>query len=138
MTTKNSFRALSGLLLVGGVAACNADDITKVNENPNSPTNAPAGAVFTNAVISGVNRFLGWAYNGRGAALVVQHLAQTQYPDEDQYRRIDASSTSGYFNTPYQTELEDFQKVIDQGNAEKRPAIYGPALAMQQLVFEYI
>src|ERR1051325_5449874 len=138
MTITNSFRALSGLLLVGGVAACNADDITKVNENPNSPTNAPAGAVFTNAVISGVNRFLGWAYNGRGAALVVQHLAQTQYPDEDQYRRLDASSTTGYLNGRYVAELEDLQKVIDAGNADKRPAVYGPALAFQQLIFEYI
>ena len=138
MTNQTTFRVLSGLVLLGGVAACNADDITKVNENPNSPTNAPAGAVFTNAVINGVGRFLGWAYNGRGAALVVQHLAQTQYPDEDQYRRLDASSTSGYFNTPYTSELEDFQKVVDAGTADSRPAISGPALAMQQLIFEYI
>lgn len=138
MTKQTTFRVLSGLLLLGGVAACNADDITKVNENPNSPTNAPAGAVFTNAIINGVGRFLGWGYNGRGAALVVQHLAQTQYPDEDQYRRLDASSTSGYFNSPYNTELEDLQKVFDAGNTEKRAAIYGPALAFQQLIFEYI
>jgi hypothetical protein len=138
MTSQNIIRVLSGLVLLGGVAACNADDITKVNENPNSPTSAPAGAVFTNAAISGIGRFLGWAYNGRGAALVVQHLAQTQYPDEDQYKRIDASSTSGYFNTPYTSELEDLQKVVDAGTTDKRPAIYGPALALQQLIFEYI
>ena len=138
MTNQTTLRALSGLVLLGGVAACNADDITKVNENPNSPTNAPAGAVFTNAVLSGVGRFLGWGYNGRGTALVVQHLAQTQYPDEDQYRRIDANSTSGYFNTPYTSELEDLQKVIDAGTAEDRPGIYGPALAFQSLIFEYI
>lgn len=138
MTKQTTLRVLSGLVLVGGVAACNADAITKVNENPNSPTNAPAGAVFTNAVVTGTNRFLGWGYNGRGAALVVQHLAQTQYPDEDQYRRIDANSTSGYFNTPYTSELEDLQKVVDAGTTDKRPAIYGPALAFQQLIFEYI
>jgi hypothetical protein len=138
MTNQKTLRVLSGLVLLGGVAACNADDITKVNENPNSPSTAPAGAVFTNAVINGVGRFLGWGYNGRGAALVVQHLAQTQYPDEDQYRRLDASSTSGYFNNPYQGELEDFQKVIDLGASESRPGIAAPALAMQQLIFEYI
>jgi len=138
MINQTNFRVLSGLVLLGGVAACNADDITKVNENPNSPTNAPAGAVFTNAVINGVSRFLGWAYNGRGAALVVQHLAQTQYPDEDQYRRLDANSTAGYFNNPYQTELEDFQKVVDEGTTASHPAISGPALAFQQLIFEYI
>jgi len=138
MTNQTTFRVLSGLVLLGGVAACNADDITKVNENPNNPVSAPTGAVFTNAAITGVGRFLGWAYNGRGAALVVQHLAQTQYPDEDQYRRLDASSTSGYFNNPYQSELEDFQKVIDAGTTASEPGIYGPALAFQQLIFEYI
>jgi hypothetical protein len=138
MTNQTTLRVLSGLVLLGGVAACQADAITNVNENPNSPTNAPAGAVFTNATINGVGRFLGWAYNGRATALVVQHLAQTQYPDEDQYRRIDASSTSGYFNTPYTSELEDLQKVVAAGTADSRPGIYGPALALQQLIFEYI
>jgi len=96
MTTQNTFRCFSGLVLAAAMVGCDPDDITKVNENPNNPTDAPAGAVFTNAVQAGIGRFLGWGYNGRGAALVVQHLAQTQYPDEDQYRRLDANSTSGF------------------------------------------
>lgn len=137
MTTMK-FRYLSSLGLVFVIAGCQADEITKVNENPNNPTNAPAGAVFTNAVQSGIGRFLGWGYNGRGAALVVQHLAQTQYPDEDQYRRLDANSTAGFFNTPYTAELEDLQKVIDAGTAQSRPAISAPALALQTLIYEYI
>ena len=124
--------------LTANVAACNADDITKVNENPNDPTDAPAAAVFTNAVVSGVSRFLGWPYNGRATALIVQHLAQAQYPDEDTYRRIDAASTSGYFDEPYTNELEDLQKVIDAGTADEHAGIYGPALALQQLIFEYL
>jgi hypothetical protein len=126
------------MVLATGLAACQADEITKVNENPNNPTNAPSGAVFTNAVTNSIGRFLGWGYNGRGAAIVVQHLAQTQYPDEDQYRRLDANSTAGFFNTPYTSELEDLQKVIEAGEAESRPGIYGPALALQSLIFEYI
>ena len=138
MTTHTTVRYLSGLGLVAAIAGCDADAITKVNENPNNPTNAPAGAVFTNAVQNGIGRFLGWGYNGRGAALVVQHLAQTQYPDEDQYRRLDANSTSGFFNTPYTTELEDLQKVIDAGTTDNRPAVAAPALALQSLIYEYI
>ena len=78
MTTQTTLRLLSGVVLAGTLVGCDADAITKVNENPNNPTDAPAPAVFTNAVRNGVNRFLGWGYNGRGAALVVQHLAQTQ------------------------------------------------------------
>src|SRR5215204_5682850 len=138
MTTQTTLRCFSGLVLAAVVAACDADDITKVNENPNNPTNAPAGTVFTNAVQNGIGRFLGWGYNGRGAALVVQHLAQTQYPDEDQYRRLDANSTSGFFNTPYTSELEDLQKVIDAGTEAERPAVSAPALALQTLIYEYI
>src|SRR5688572_2901062 len=133
MTTQTTLRYLSGFGLVAAIVGCDPDAITKVNENPNNPTNAPAGAVFTNAVQNGIGRFLGWAYNGRGTALVVQHLAQTQYPDEDQYRRLDANSTSGYFNTPYTSELEDLQKVIDAGTTDERPAVAAPALALQSL-----
>jgi hypothetical protein len=125
-------------VLAGALAGCDADAITKVNENPNNPTDAPAPAVFTNAVRIGIGRFLGWGYNGRGAALVVQHLAQTQYPDEDQYRRLDANSTAGFLDTPYTTELVDLKKVADAGEEESRPGIYGPALAVQALIFEYI
>ena len=138
MTTQKTLRVVSGMVLATGLAACQADEITKVNENPNNPTNAPSGAVFTNAVQNGIGRFLGWGYNGRGAALVVQHLAQTQYPDEDQYRRLDANSTQGFFNTPYTSELEDLQKVIDAGQADSRAGIYGPALALQTLIYQYI
>ena len=138
MTIQITLRRFSSLVVIAAVAGCSADEITKVNENPNNPTNAPAGAVFTNAAQNGIGRFLGWGYNGRGAALVIQHLAQTQYPDEDQYRRLDANSTAGFFNTPYTSELEDLQKVIDAGTEASRPAIYGPALALQTLIYEYI
>lgn len=138
MTTQTTLRLIGGVVLAGTLVGCDADAITKVNENPNNPTNAPAPAVFTNAVRIGVGRFLGWGYNGRGTALVVQHLAQTQYPDEDQYRRLDANSTLGYLDTPYTTELEDLKKVANAGTEESRPGIYGPALAVQSLIFEYI
>ena len=53
MDTSKATRAFAGLVVAAGLAGCDPDDITKVNENPNSPTNAPAGAVFTNAVING-------------------------------------------------------------------------------------
>lgn len=131
-------RVFVGAAVAMSVGACNADDLTKVNENPNSPTEAPAGPVFTNAVITGVGRFLGWNYNGRATELIAQHLAEAQYPDEDQYKRLDAGSTAGYFNGPYTAELEDLQKVAEAAMADKRPAIYGPALAMQALIFEYL
>ena len=82
-------------MLAAGATACDADDITDVNENPNSPTNAPAGAVFTNATPTASAACSAAAYNCRGAELVAQHLAEVQYPDEDQLPAPHASSTLG-------------------------------------------
>ena len=138
MRTQRMIQVFAAATLAAGAMGCDADDITKVNQNPNSPTEAPAGTVFTNAVVNGVGRFLGWGYNGRATALIVQHLAQAQYPDEDQYRRLSAGDTQTYFNTPYTSELEDLQKVIAQGTEDESPAIVGPALAMQALIFQYL
>ncbi len=138
MRTHTMIQVFAAAVLASGVVGCNADDITKVNENPNSPTDAPAGAVFTSGVINGVGRFLGWFYTGRVTELLAQHLAQAQYPDEDQYKRLEGGDTQGVFNTPYTSELEDLQKVVDAGTENERPAIYGPALAMQALYFQYL
>jgi hypothetical protein len=138
MKTQRAIQVFAAASIAVGAVACDADDITKVNENPNNPTDAPAGAVFTNATINTVGRFLGWFYTGRVTELVVQHLAQAQYPDEDQYKRLEAGDTQGIFNTPYTSELEDYQKVIDAGMEAERPAIYGPALAMQVWAYHYL
>lgn len=138
MNTQRTIQVFAAATLALGAIGCNADDITKVNENPNSPTDAPAGAVFTNAVINGTARFLGWFYNGRVTELIAQHLAQAQYPDEDQYKRLEAGDTQAVFNTPYTSELEDLQKVVDAGTEGARPAVYGPALAVQALIFQYL
>lgn len=128
----------AGCALALGVAACNNDKITTVNQNPNNPTDAPAGAVFTNAAVSAVGRWLGGGYDLRGTEFVAQHLAEVQYPDEDRYARLNASSTQGYFEGAYSGELEDFRKVINKGLAEKAPGLYGPALTMRTWSFGYL
>ena len=69
--------------------------------------------------------------NIRQSGLVIEQTAEVQYPDEDRYVRLDAGSTGGLLTAPYRLELEDFQQVIIKGEALKRPATYGPALAMQ-------
>ena len=102
----NSRAALAaGLALAAGVAACNNSDITALNQNPNSPEDAPAGAVFTQATQSAVGRWLGSGYDLRQIEFVVQHLAEVQYPDEDRYARIRASDTQGFFTGSYPGSL---------------------------------
>ena len=64
--------------------ACQTD-LTGLNTNPNSPTQAPAGALFTSAVVTAVGRWVG-AGQLSGTELFAQHLAQVQYVEEDRGR----------------------------------------------------
>ena len=115
------------LLVVGtaaallGAAACNNDKLTSINKNPNAPEDVPASTIFTNAARTSVARWIGNGYDLRGTEWVVQHLAEVQYPDEDDYKRLQASSTTPFFDSPYTSELEDFRKIIQKGQAANAP-----------------
>jgi len=138
MINKKLLTVGSGLAVALGVAACNSDNLTNLNKNPNSPEDVPATALFTTASVDAVSRWLGAGYDLRAAEFVVQHQAEVQYPDEDRYTRITGGSTAGYFDNPYIVHLEDFQKVVDKGEAANQPGIYGPALAMRTWSFSYL
>jgi len=130
-----------GIMLTASATACNNDNITSLNQNPNNPETAPAGAVFTNAVQTAVGRWLGSAYDLRQMELLTQHLAEVQYPDEDRYARIRAADTQNYFASgggAYATSLEDFRQVEKQGIALNSPAISAPAVIMSQWEFGYL
>jgi hypothetical protein len=113
--------------LAAAVLAGCSHDLTGLNTNPNSPTVAPAGALFTNAVASTVPRFAGFSANG--TSLFSQHVAQVQYLDEDR-GHLRSTVYDGYF-AAYPAELEDFAKVIQQGDANGSPNTSGPAKVMQ-------
>ncbi|OYV71526.1 MAG: hypothetical protein B7Z72_06755, partial [Gemmatimonadetes bacterium 21-71-4] len=129
----------AGFALLVGATACNNDNITNVNRNPNAPTSAPAGAVFTQATANAVGRFLGRGpLDLRGTEWVAQQLAEVQYPDEDRYARLQASSTAGTFNAAYTAELENLKKVVAQGQAAGQPGVWGPAAVLQTWAFGYM
>ncbi len=128
-------------LFVGGVAAlamfataCDPDKVTNVNNNPNSPTDAPSTALFTNATRNAVGRWLD-GVGGTRYAFLSQHLAEVQYPESDQYGRLRASSTSGLFNGSYSNELQDLELIARRGDAESKPGLSGPARIMQAWEF---
>lgn len=137
-------RIRSSVLVVGAsaaliaAAACNNDKLTNINTNPNSPEDVPAASIFTNAARTAVARWIGNGYDLRGTEWVVQHLAEVQYPDEDDYKRLQASSTTPWFDTPYSSELEDFRKVYQKGQATSQPGTWAPAVIMRTLVFSYL
>jgi hypothetical protein len=130
------FLPLSGLALVLSTA-CN-QDLTSINTNPNSPTSAPPGPVFTRATNLAVARWLGYTYDQYSTEVLTQHLAEVQYPDVDAYRRLDPASTGGVFNAAYSSELEDLAQVTKVGNKTDNPFIWGPALVMRTWSYGYL
>ena len=130
--------ALGGVLLLG-LAACDADKLTRVNEDPNNPTSAPPQAVFTYATRIAMQRWFGSnPTNMRGPVLTAQHLAQVQYPDEDQYLRLSGEVTDASFINTYAQELKNFQAVIDAGKEASQPLLWGPPMIMRSLLFGYV
>lgn len=128
-----------GALLLLSAGACDADKITKVNEDPNNPTSAPPQAVFTYAVRTAMQRWFGSnPTNMRGPVLTAQHLAQVQYPDEDQYIRLSGEVTDNSFIFTYASELKNFQAVIEAGKEAGQPLLWGPPLVMRSLIFGYV
>lgn len=140
MTSYRSFGIASvGVLMLLGAGACNTDKLVNVNEDPNNPTSAPPQAVFTYATRVAMARWFGSnPTNMRGPVLTAQHLAQVQYPDEDQYLRLDGTVTDASFIFTYAQELKNFQAVIDAGVAENQPLLWGPAQIMRSLLFGYV
>ena len=138
MTHREFLTIAASLVLAGSVTACDPADLTDLNKNPNSPEQAPPGPLFTNAAREAVDRWLGDDYNLRGVSLLAQHLAQVQYPDEDAYSRLTGGATTGYFDFPYYTELQDLQKVVLAGEEADEPGLYGPALVLRTWSYSYL
>ncbi|MBV9878996.1 MAG: SusD/RagB family nutrient-binding outer membrane lipoprotein [Gemmatirosa sp.] len=126
--------AVGGLLLAGALVGCSNDALLGLNANPNNPTDAPAGPLFTNATNATVGRFRGATYDFATTSLFAQHFAQVQYPEGDQYK-VRTGNIDGFFLTPYSSELEDYRKVALKGQAAKQAGTYGPALIMKSWVF---
>jgi hypothetical protein len=119
-----------------GTGACNADKLTNLNKNPNNPADVPVTTLFTNATANAAARWLGSGYDLRMTEFFAQHLAEVQYPDEDQYTRTRAAQTATFFNNGYASELADLQKVIEKSPNDA--GINGPARVMQTWVFGYL
>ncbi len=121
------------LLTVGALASTGCTtDLTALNDNPNSPTTAPAASLFTNAAVSEVARFAGNSLSG--TSLLAQYVAQQQYVDED--RGHLRTGTYDSFFGAYASELEDLEKVALLGAGSKSPNTTGPARVMQAWAFQ--
>jgi hypothetical protein len=127
---KLSFSA-AVLVLVTAVAC--QTDLTALNQNPNSPTTAPAGPLFTSATRSSVASIQGSGATLSMTELFAQHIAQIQYIEEDR-GAIRPTTLDALFSNLYSGPLEDYEKIIL--GASTLPATSGPATVMQQWVFQ--
>lgn len=127
-------RGLTGLALMAGAVACNVDNITTANRNPNSPTTAPAAALFTSATAASIRRWVGFG----GPAIITQQLANTTYPTADSYISLQADATTGTFNAAYTNDLPDLRQVVAKGKAAGQAGVYGPAMVLQTWDFSYL
>jgi hypothetical protein len=132
---KRTFSMVAGCVVAVAVMACDNSHITSLNNDPNNPTDAPAGAVFTYAAQTAAH-WVGSGRDLRATEFLAQHVAEVQYPDEDRYNRLQGPTTTAYFDDAYYQELQDLHKVIVKGQAEGNPAIWGPATVLQIWVFE--
>jgi hypothetical protein len=131
--------AVSAAVVAVSFTGCDNNKLTSVNNNPNAPTDAPASAIFTNAVQASVSNFLGSNYDLREMELLIQHFAENQYISNDQYvTGVDATAQNVLFQGVYATDLEDFQVVIRKGVAAGNASISAPAQIMQQWEFGYL
>lgn len=128
------FSAALVTLVTLTTTACQTD-LTGINVNPNSPTTAPAGALFTNATVAMIGRFNGSFNTLSMTSLFAQHIAQVQYVDEDR-GHIRSTTIDGLYAGIYVGELEDYQKVIGLGKTSVSPNTWAPALVMQSWAFQ--
>jgi hypothetical protein len=128
----------AGLVLAAGTVGCNNDSLTNLNVDPNNPTSAPPGPVFTTATRTSATAFIGSGFDLRQTEFVAQHWAEAQYPDEDRYARLDPSSTQATWNNTYPGPLKDLKGVIVAGIAADQPGMYAPAQILQAWNFEYL
>jgi len=123
-----------GLLGIVAMSACKTD-LTSLNNNPNSPTTAPAPALFTNATRSSIQTLNGSFNTLSMTSLFAQHIAQIQYIDEDR-GHIRPATTDALFTNMYVGPLLDYQKVIIGADSGAQPSTSGPARVMQAWIYQ--
>jgi hypothetical protein len=123
-----------GLLGIVALSACSTD-LTSLNANPNSPTTAPATALFTNAAVSSVSTFNGSFNTLSMTELFAQHIAQIQYIDEDR-GHIRPGTLDALWTNQYAGPLKDLQKVIAMSDSAKLPSTAGPGRVLSTWIFQ--
>lgn len=118
-----------------GIAACNSDHLTEINQNPNVPTTAPAPYLLTSAQTAAVGRAFGANFNMTLTALWSQQFAKIQYIDEDRYE-LRPNTLDAHWTGFYAGPLKDLKEVIRQGTEQNKPNYVGIGNIMSAWTFQ--
>jgi hypothetical protein len=113
MMRKTFARAAVLVGLVWVASACDSG-LTDVNENPNAPTDVPAGFLFAQSIQTAVQQTFDAGLMLQHTSIWPQHFVQLQYPDEET-GEVRPARMEGYWGTYYSGALADIQTVIDKG-----------------------
>jgi len=125
---------VAGAVLLGSTVACNPDSLTNQNNrNPNAPNVVGVDKIFPAGVSNAVGFIEGSSMQLYFTELWSQHVAEYQYPDDDQYA-IRPTTIDAYWQTFYNGGLQDFEQIIRQSSG--KPDQAGPALVMKSWEYQ--
>jgi len=125
--------SLAAASLVAGLTACNNDNLTSVNANPNAPEKVESASLFTNATIGALSTIRGSTFEHGLSGLWAQHYAEIQYAEAD-LNLPRPSTTEGLWTSFYSGPLQDLRQITVQSAAQ--PNLLGPALVMRDFVLQ--
>ncbi len=123
--------------LVWAVSACDTAGLVEVNENPNAPTDVPAGFLLAQSIQVGVQSAFGTGQMLQHTGIWPQHFVQLQYPDEEG-GLVRASRMEGYWTGYYSGPLMDIQTVINKGVEDAVPNIEAVGLIWKSWLFSIV
>jgi hypothetical protein len=121
--------------LVWAVGAC--DSLTEVNENPNQPTDVPAGLLLPQAIQNAVQNAMGGSQFMSHSMIWPQQGVELQYPDEEE-GIVRQDRMEGYWAGYYQGSLMDIQTVIDKGVEAEDDNIEAVGLIWKSWIFHIV
>lgn len=137
MKTKLITRAASALALATMAilaSACDNNNITDINRNPNAPTTVTPQFLFPSAVTNVVTTIRGGSLDLTLASLWSQQMAMDRFTDEDTYS-IRPENINGYWSGLYAGGLEDLATILTQADPKASPDLVGPALVMKSWTY---
>src|SRR5688572_13051747 len=118
---------------VAGLMACDNDNLTQVNVNPNQPEQVQSQQLFTNATLSAMSNLRSSTFEHGLGALWVQHYAEIQYAEAD-VNVPRGSTVEAFWNVLYSGALQDYTQILNQSAGE--PNIAGPTLTMRAFLVQ--